>query len=922
MEYKHLFVKHPSHHYAFKNNANPNRGVGGTKENHRMSSTNDSGNGGGGGTGLLSIFTSLLAEPLSKTGSSRTSADHLTIELVLHLIRNLLCISPLNTFGSTEKSQFANQLHRELLVVLQEEMVLDVLVCVGQEVERRENSGYNLLLMEILSCLLKGQDPSDVARWDDGMISTGAVPSFSAPISIVDKKRAITRTVRTTTTSRTTSGGIVSGGGGQDSLKSRLAAERQKLQLATSARHSHFGGTLLISKPGGKQTYVSASDYLANKSSLASSSGFGTGGGGGGAKGNAQSSTSSGVTRRKNRKAEVFVGSGRSSAIHSGSSISSRNTGDLSAHRALNSFCTKFIKGCYGPVMKSLKNEFRRESSRLEGGDRTMFFRIVWFFHQWSRVGREKEEQQKKNIASTSNEDKPENVDDVESGSAESSTHNLIFTMDVFMFNLVLNSTDEFFEHKKYAALAQTAALYTEMIHTLHIMYNSTDSTERMMALGLMDRLFYANEPLDRLPRLLSRWIPGMYGREYLCDLVECTHVIWKLLDTNAERCMQSVISNENDRNQRPTHAVERMNLSASEFDKDHYFIRKFVSNQITFMYTQLLSRYDVNAANVNRHIVAYFIRLSKFSTKNMNGEDDDAIFDDAMVTNDLTAKQSTLEPMLYNIGLFTVLDRILNDPAIRDKDDYASLLMFASSFMQRFARAVEINPMLYVEALFKHPHRFCEQTTNLYVNEEIRMIAVRDLLLEDQRKYEQAEEVMAMQNGDGKPGVDEEYVEPNDKAAGLDDESEDEIEFNDDNMDTDVAFAQKKRRRKSRMSRRKSRIQWDTSSVTDAKDGDDEEEGNEKTDDDAIRDGDAQENDEQHHEDNSLETKKDNDLSKISPNDESIEERTNLNANKRIRKSIETTANEDSSDDEDFTGSVDPSKLSIKRFIFDDEDD
>lgn len=32
-----------------------------------------------------------------------------------------------------------------------------VLVCVGQEVEKRENQGYNLLLMEILSCLLKGQ---------------------------------------------------------------------------------------------------------------------------------------------------------------------------------------------------------------------------------------------------------------------------------------------------------------------------------------------------------------------------------------------------------------------------------------------------------------------------------------------------------------------------------------------------------------------------------------------------------------------------------------------------------------------------------------------------------------------------------------------------------------------------------------------
>jgi len=44
---------------------------------------------------LMSIFVSLLAEPLSKTGTSRTEMDHLTIELVLHLFRNLLSAEPL-----------------------------------------------------------------------------------------------------------------------------------------------------------------------------------------------------------------------------------------------------------------------------------------------------------------------------------------------------------------------------------------------------------------------------------------------------------------------------------------------------------------------------------------------------------------------------------------------------------------------------------------------------------------------------------------------------------------------------------------------------------------------------------------------------------------------------------------------------------
>ena len=47
------------------------------------------------GTGLLSIFVSLLAEPLSRSGASRTDTDHLTIELVFHLFRNLLSAEPL-----------------------------------------------------------------------------------------------------------------------------------------------------------------------------------------------------------------------------------------------------------------------------------------------------------------------------------------------------------------------------------------------------------------------------------------------------------------------------------------------------------------------------------------------------------------------------------------------------------------------------------------------------------------------------------------------------------------------------------------------------------------------------------------------------------------------------------------------------------
>ena len=79
MEYKKAIVHHPSH----------------------RKNKDDAGEGG-----VLSIFVSLLAEPLSKTGTRRTDADHLTIELVLHLFRNILSAEPIVN-GTFSFRQFA-----------------------------------------------------------------------------------------------------------------------------------------------------------------------------------------------------------------------------------------------------------------------------------------------------------------------------------------------------------------------------------------------------------------------------------------------------------------------------------------------------------------------------------------------------------------------------------------------------------------------------------------------------------------------------------------------------------------------------------------------------------------------------------------------------------------------------------------------
>ena len=294
------------------------------------------------------------------------------------------------------------------------------------------------------------------------------------------------------------------------------------------------------------------------------------------------------------------------------------------------------------------------------------------------------------------------------------------------------------------------------MMHLLHVMYTSDESTEQIMAMGLMDRLFYSNEPLDRLPKLLARWTPGTSTREHLCDLVEVCHMTLKLLEANAKASVQPTQLDETAKHD----TVVKMKAAAAEFDVSAYFARKIVSNHTVFMYTQLLSQYAVNAPTVNHRVVALFLRLCKH--KLSSGADErPRAYDEDMPVNPLAPKTVTFEPMLYNIQVLTVLNTILNDTSIRKDKDYASLLQFATTIVHDFAVAAQANPMLFVEALFKHPlpHRYCESVTNMYVTEDLRMMVERDLLLQQQQRLEQ--ETAALANDD-------------------EEESEEELEFSD----------------------------------------------------------------------------------------------------------------------------------------------
>lgn len=651
MEYKRAIVHHSSHLRSKKNSHKNNNG------------------------GLLSIFVSLLAEPLSKTGTARSETDHLTIELVLHLFRNLLSAEPILK-GSSEASQRSALLHQEIVSLFERELVLDIFLVLAQGMESRENAQYNLLMMELLHHLLRNQDPTAVAR------SILPDPTNKKKTNAKGKETAL----------------LANNGTSRGSLRAKLDREKKQFSAIQASRHSHFGGTLVAKRHDGKRQYLSASQ-IDKKNEPPE------------------------AAKKKNRRTEPFVGSGRTFAAHTrGATAGEDGPAALRAQRTLYNFCGRFIEHCYGPVMKSLKNEFRRDSVRLEEGDKVVFFRIVWFFCQWWRVSGAGRPSQPKGKD-------PKKESQLE-GESQNTLGQLIFTMDVFTFNLVLNATDTFQQHKKFTQLAQAVSLCREMMQMLFSMHQSKDTTESIMALGLLDRLFYGSDPLDRLPKLLSKWTPGSSTREYLCDLVELTHVSLKMVDANAKACLKHDDAKEGatDAEKKKSDTVSVMKATASEFDVTAYIGRKIVSNNLIFMYTHLLSQYLVNSPQVNHHIIALFVRLCKMKVV---ASDDGA--DSALEP----AKTVTLQPMLYNIQLMAVLNVILNDTSIRNDKENAALISFATSIMIQFSVAAKENAMLHVECLFRHPapHRFCELSSNMYVNEELRMIAERELLLEESRR-------------------------------------------------------------------------------------------------------------------------------------------------------------------------------------------
>ena len=262
---------------------------------------------------------------------------------MLHLFRNLLSSSPLIKSDASTVLE-AQQIHNELITVFEQECVLDILVLLGQEIAAEKNKHLNILVMENLFYLVQHQDPVVVARAQTLLQPAGRKPDSAA----------------------SSAAAVITPPSAAFSLSAARSKEKLALKSASAAggappasRHSRFGSSYEFQSKDPSQPSIRAANPFAASAS----------------------SSANDPTRKKSKQTAAFV-AGKSKLTQNAPLTPS----SLKALKALNAFSKDFMQKCYLPLMKTLKDEFRRESDRLEEADTPKFFHLVCYFSVFQRT--------------------------------------------------------------------------------------------------------------------------------------------------------------------------------------------------------------------------------------------------------------------------------------------------------------------------------------------------------------------------------------------------------------------------------------------------------------------------------------------------------------------------------------------------------
>ncbi|CEG42156.1 DNA topoisomerase I-interacting protein [Plasmopara halstedii] len=633
--------------------------------------------------GVISIMMTILLDPLSRK-RPRTDQDYLYIEIVLTLIRNLLAIPNEDPRFVTSTTSFFSHLQEDLICTLHEESVYEMILLFAQDIDSPESRDWNLLIMEILCLTLESSQPKSVVSFTKKELMSGTNSCLN------DQQSALTRSSLTIEKKIPT----------QHDLLAKLDDEKKASAMpqSRSRRHSNFGGVLTIVGPTGRTSVLSDfSKAMYDQVPQAAKKPI--------SRKRGQKSTSSTTDFH-----EIFGGKGRVTES------------DERTMRVLREICDSIVAKSYAQLTNSLKTEFRRGSNKLISTDRLQYFYLVWFLTTYHRLRiqmlKSHYKHQLKIIQKKTKESQnalgvtPTPHVAIEKPSYDEKA--VLSTLDMFSFNFVLQSIENYATMKNYHGMTVSVQLLTEMMAYLAELTASDDSRLQRIADSLQHKIFYERDFLDRIPVLLKTWSPGLFPKAYVVDVVTLTHLVFKVLDSqgsikvlsrrkaylskkgqkkiddeskNEEEADGS--STDEEESERHTQLLMEMQRKEADFDVRRYFL-SMVSGDTVRMYTSLLAEYRDNSSKVNHYIHSFFYRTKHFQIYQQ--------------------EKWTMQPMLFNIHVLLVFNKMLHDTYIQRLPEYTTFLDFIRGVVCDFFALADKNNLLLVEVFLRqtYPSKSC----------------------------------------------------------------------------------------------------------------------------------------------------------------------------------------------------------------------
>ncbi|KAG5176771.1 hypothetical protein JKP88DRAFT_334503 [Tribonema minus] len=613
---------------------------------------------------VASVLVGALEGPLGRTGGragQRTEADAFLIELTLTLLRNVLAVRDDATGAITGQGD-----HQLLLSALASEFVLDILLVLAQGIGERDNAKLNLLLLDILDSIFRGQDAGHLARGlaDKGCTDTvaaAAIASLEAASFQSDSQSA-----GSLGDDQRSGGGGVAPGGGQ--LKGTIRIAPGASGVARFANNPFQNLSEVVPQAPPKPGRRGAAAIVAQRPDA-------------GAAGSAAAAAA---------------------AALGGCGSSARAEGDC-ARKALQAFARGFLEVGYDPFMRSIKafargfleEEIRRDSSRLQAQDKPMFFRLAALFMRTHRLAWQ-----------------------CSGGKKEYRLGQILETLDVMCFNLALGECEHALANPKAPAslpkLTEALTLLTEMMQILAVITASPVKSHRVLALGLLTHVYLQRESADQLPALLRGWNPAKHSREHAARLAELVHVTLKYA-ARVAALVHVTLKHSGDHAARfaelvhltlkvlemwPLQREKGSSASddlkedpelhvalevAQDFDVAAY-VMVLTTNLTVRMYSTLLRHFAANEPRTNHHVLSFFMRMSAMraqaAPRRRKGKRKSggatAAQGQAQVRRRKGKRKSgdemaleaaegpTLEPMLYNVHTLMGFSLLLEDPQVR----------------------------------------------------------------------------------------------------------------------------------------------------------------------------------------------------------------------------------------------------------------